>query len=67
MVVRGTVLRGWALAAQGQRTEGIAQMRQGMDAQRIDGGEVERPYGLALLAEAYGRIGQTAEALRLLD
>ena len=36
-VVRGTVLRGWALAAQGQSTEGIAQMRQGMDAQRSMG------------------------------
>ena len=35
--VRGTVLRGWALAAQGQSTEGIAQMRQGMDAQRSMG------------------------------
>ena len=33
-VVYGTILRGWALAAQGQREEGIAQMRQGLAAQR---------------------------------
>ena len=42
-VVRGTVLRGWALAAQGQRTEGIAQIRQGMDAQRSMGAEATAP------------------------
>jgi predicted ATPase len=33
-VVRGAVLRGWSLAAQGQRTEGMAQMHQGLDTQR---------------------------------
>jgi tetratricopeptide (TPR) repeat protein len=64
--VRGTVLWGWALAAQGQSTEGIAQMRQGMDAHRSMGAMM-RPYDLALLAAAYGWIEQTAEALRLLD
>jgi tetratricopeptide (TPR) repeat protein len=64
--VRGTALRGWALAAQGQSTEGIAQMRQGMDAHRSMGA-MQGPYDLALLAAAYGWIGQTAEALRLLN
>jgi hypothetical protein len=63
--VRGTVLRGWALAAQGQSTEGIGQMRQGMEAYRSMGA-VMRPYDLALLAEVSARIGQTAEALHLL-
>ena len=43
MVARGTVPRGWALAAQGQGTEGITQMCQGVDAQRTMGAEVERP------------------------
>jgi predicted ATPase len=67
MVARGTVLRGWALAAQGQRTEGIAQIRQGMDALRTMGGEAaQHRYRLALLAEAYAWIGQTAEARHLL-
>jgi predicted ATPase len=67
MEVRGTFLRGWALAAQGQRTEGMAQMCQGMEAQRKMGMETARLYQLALLAEASAWVGQTAEALRLLD
>jgi predicted ATPase len=62
----GTILRGWALAEQGQSTEGIAQMRQGIAAWRATGAELQRPYYLALLAEAYGRAGQAAEGLRVL-
>ncbi len=59
----GTCLRGWALAEQGQREEGIAQMRQGLAASRAIGVNIERPYFLALLAEAYGQAGQTEEGL----
>jgi predicted ATPase len=62
----GTILRGWALAEQGQRAEGIAQMRQGIAAWRATGAELQRPYYLALLAEAYGTAGQTEEGLRVL-
>ena len=65
MVARGAFPRGWALAVQGQRAEGIAHMRLGMDAEGMIG-RVQRPYRVAMLAEAYGQIGQTAEALRLL-
>jgi predicted ATPase len=50
----GTILRGWALAEQGQGEEGIAQMRQGLAAYRATGAELERTYYLALLAEAHG-------------
>jgi predicted ATPase len=60
----GTVLRGWALAAQGHEVEGLMQMRQGLAAYRATGAELLRPYFLTLLAEAYGRVGQTAEGLR---
>src|SRR5262249_31346083 len=65
-VAFGTVLWGWALAAQGQEEEGIAQMRQGLAALRARGAEVARPYCLALLAEAYGKGGQAAEGLAIL-
>ncbi len=65
-VALATIVRGWALAAQGQGTEGTAQMRQGLTAHRATGAEQSRPYNLALLAEAYGSIGQPAEGLSLL-
>ena len=62
----GTILRGWALAKQGQEEEGIAWMRQGLAAVRATGAEQGRPYFLAPLAEAYGRVGQTEEGLTVL-
>jgi predicted ATPase len=65
-LARATVTRGWALAAQGQGAEGLAQMRQGMAAYGTMGAVSARPYFLALLAEAYGSIGQPAEGLALL-
>jgi predicted ATPase len=73
-VALGTILRGWALAEQGQGEEGVALIRQGIAAYRATGSELLRPHFLALLAEAYGRVGQAeeglgalAEALALVD
>jgi class 3 adenylate cyclase/predicted ATPase len=62
----GTILQGWGLAEQGQGEEGIAQMHQGMASFRATGGESLTPYYLALLAEAYGKGGQTKEGLNML-
>jgi predicted ATPase len=62
----GTMFRGWVLAEQGQIEEGIAQMRQGLAAYRATGTELERPYWLALLAEAYGKVGRAEEGLSVL-
>lgn len=59
-------MRGEALAAQGQRAEGITQMRQGLAAWRATGSESGRTRNLAFLAEAYGNIGQAAEGLNVL-
>ena len=71
---RGFLLRGWALAHQGQAKEGIEQLHQGLRADRATGAELGRPHYLALLAEAYGIMGQPeagltvlAEALALVD
>ena len=61
-----TVLRGWALAEQGQGEEGMTQIRQGIAAYQATGAELERPHWLALLAEAHGKVGQTEEGLRVL-
>jgi class 3 adenylate cyclase/predicted ATPase len=62
----GMVLRGWALSEQGQREEGITQIRQGMAAWRATGAEIGRTHFLALLAEAYGKAAQVEEGLQLL-
>jgi predicted ATPase len=62
----GTSLRGWALAGQGQREEGLAQMRQGQAAVRATGAKIGQSGLLAMLAEAYGKVGQAGEGLTLL-
>jgi predicted ATPase len=65
-LARGTILQGWAMVEQGQGAAGLAQMRQGLDAYQATGAEVFRPYYLAFLAEAYGKLGQTLGGLTLL-
>jgi predicted ATPase len=66
ILAHGTILRGWALAEQGQEEEGIQQIHQGMAAARATGTESYRPYHLALLAEAHGKAGQAEEGLATL-
>ena len=58
---------GAAFALTGRLEDGIAKMREGLDAWRATGAELERPYRLAVLAQAYGRLGQAEAALGLLD
>ncbi len=62
----GTIDRGWALTEQGQGEEGIVQIRQGLVAYQTTGAELWRPYFLVLLAEAYGKVGQSEEGLQVL-
>jgi predicted ATPase len=73
-VAYGTIMRGWALAMQGQWEEGIPQTQQGLVAQQAVGAVIARPLFLALLAEAHAAAGQAkaglgvlAEALALVD
>ena len=61
-----TIKRGWALVRQGQREEGLGQMRQGLAAHQASGSELALPYFLAMLAEACGRVGQVAEGVHVL-
>jgi predicted ATPase len=65
-VAAGTILRGVALATQGQSAEGIAQISQGFATLVAAGAKVYQTYYLALLAEAYGRAGSCEEGLRVL-
>jgi predicted ATPase len=62
----GSILRWWALAHQGQAQEGIEQITQGLRAFRATGAEIGRPWRLALLAEAYGTMGQPEAGLAVL-
>ena len=62
----GRLLRGWALAMQGQAEEGTVQIRQALAAWRAMGAGMAVSHWLVLLAEAYGHAGQAEEGLRLL-
>src|SRR5262249_37644950 len=59
--------RGWALAQQGEVTEGIAQIGQGFAGWRATGAGAVWPWFLALVAEACGKVGQFNEGLRALE
>jgi predicted ATPase len=62
-----SILRGWALAQQaGRAQEGIEQINQSLRAIRATGAEIQRPHFLALLAEAYGTIGEPEAGLTAL-
>src|SRR5262249_42936600 len=62
----GTILRGWALAEQGQGEEGVLQIRQGLTAYWATRSELVQTYCPALLGEACGKAGQAEEGLSVL-
>ena len=62
-----TVMKGWAFAAQNCPEEGIAMIREGIDAWKETRGELLMPLFLALLGQAYQRAGQYGLALQTLD
>jgi predicted ATPase len=59
----GTLMRGWAVAMQGQGEAGLALLRQGLAAYRATGAVVGQALYLGLRAEAYGEVGQAAAGL----
>jgi len=63
----GMMLRGAVLTAQGQGQEALAPLRQGLATCYTLGAQLLRPWGLAMLAESYARLGQLAEGLTVLD
>jgi predicted ATPase len=62
----GTILRGWALAMQGQGEAGMAQVRQGITAWRATGAALLVPYFCTMLAEVCSHLGHTADGLQAL-
>jgi predicted ATPase len=59
--VQGAVLKGWLLAQQGRGQEGILQLSQGVGVAAVR----DQSHCVALLAEAYGKEGNTKEGLRV--
>jgi predicted ATPase len=66
-VAVGRALRGWAKAMQGESEEGIAEISRGLEGCRDAHVEMDRPFYLALLAEAYVHGSQLSEAASALD
>ncbi|CAG2134632.1 hypothetical protein LMG31506_01416 [Cupriavidus yeoncheonensis] len=62
-----TVLRGWALAGQGQHQAGIAEIHAGLSAHHATGAALGHSHFHELLAQAYGSMGQIESGLSALD
>jgi len=62
----GTILRGWALARQGQGEAGLAQVRQGIATTRATGAAVLVPYFCTLLADVSAHLGHMEDGLQAL-
>jgi predicted ATPase len=62
----GTIFRGWALALLGQGEAGLAQLRQGIAAERATGAALSVPYHCTVLADVADRLGHPADGLRAL-
>jgi predicted ATPase len=66
-VAQSTVVRGWALAEQGQREDGITQLQQGLATYQAIGAGIGLPWLLALLTEASKTIWSVEERLEVLN
>jgi tetratricopeptide (TPR) repeat protein len=64
--MQGCMMRGWALAMQGDAATGAAHIRQGLEAVQSRGQNLYHPYHLSLLAEAYVQAGQLEAGLATL-
>jgi predicted ATPase len=63
----GPIMRGWALAMQGQGAEGLTQLCQGLDAYQATGAAFQRPHFLSMLAEVHKSLGQPEAGLTALS
>jgi predicted ATPase len=62
----GTILRGWALAMQGQGEAGLAQVRQGIAARRTIGAVLNIPYFCTVLADVCDHLSCLEDGLQAL-
>jgi DNA-binding SARP family transcriptional activator len=63
----GRVLRGWALAAQGEPERGVEQLLRGLQQSRAAGVHMDDPLYLGLLGDAYRLSGELEAALSAVD
>ncbi len=64
---QGLVHHGWALSQLGHAEAGLSSLQEGMQAHMKTGALAPRPWHLALLAMAYGVIGDIEQGLAALD
>jgi predicted ATPase len=62
----GMVLRGWALSESGSGPEGLALLREGLEAWRVTESVTYQTYYVALLAEALTKRAERDEGLKVL-
>jgi class 3 adenylate cyclase/predicted ATPase len=62
----GNIMSGWAVINHGLEGEGIDDIMRGIAARRARGSEVGLTYFLALLADAYSKIGKEKQAITVL-
>jgi predicted ATPase len=60
----GTILRGWALAMQGQGEEGMAQLREGITAHQAAGSSQHVAYYYTMLADVSIHLGYPEDGLQ---
>jgi class 3 adenylate cyclase/predicted ATPase len=65
-VAHGTLLRGWALALQGQGKAGMVQVREGIAARRATGAAINIPYLCTVLADVCDHLGHLEDGLQAL-
>lgn len=63
----GPILRGWAMAQEGRREEGILLQQEGLASYNSTGARLVRTYFLTVLAESHQGSGKTDEALAVIN
>ena len=61
------IIRGWAIAEQGDCDKGAAVIQEGLQMLRETGAKRSMPYYQGLLAEVYGKGGQTEQGLHTIS
>jgi DNA-binding SARP family transcriptional activator/predicted ATPase len=62
----GTILGGWILSERDEPMKGIVQIQQGIAEYRATKQDLYLPYSLALLAQAYAKVGKIEQGLKAL-